>query len=346
MLVLALLGFAVPAAAEGEPDGTFPNWEERWIHQLINRARSDPQAELAACTGCAEAACYSPAKPLSWTAELNRAARFHSANLTDAGCSLQHYSPCTIVTNIDTLYPDSCDGATSCACVPGTVVCGSVGGTDSWDRINLFDTSGYGENIAGSSSDPSIPFYIWLFEQTSSAACGFHVLGDNGHRYNILTDLSYVKSVGNGHSGNVVTSDFGAGTTPGRIPSGSHHPRQAATVELWANWYDTAGPSAAAVNVAGACHPMALERGTSTNGAWMVEATGLGSGCHRYYFEFQDSVGTVVTYPTTGSLAIGSGGTCPPWDATRPDPCLGSSDSIFADGFEDGNTLRWDNTVP
>ncbi len=81
---------------------------------------------------------------------------------------------------------------------------------------------------------------------------------------------------------------------------------------------------------------MSLERGTATNGAWMVEVTGLSVGCHRYYFEFQDSVGTVVTYPTTGSLAIGTGGSCPGWDASRPDPCLASGDSIFADGFEDG----------
>ena len=106
------------------------------------------------------------------------------------------------------------------------------------------------------------------------------------------------------------------------------------------------GAAAAAVNVEGTCHPMTLGRGSATNGAWMAEVTGVAPGCHRYYFEFQDSVGTVVTYPTTGSLAIGSGGSCPAWDASRPDPCLGTSDSIFADGFETGSTLRWSNTIP
>ncbi len=82
---LFIIGIAAPALAEGEPDGTFPNWEERWIHQLINRARSDPQADLASCTGCAESACYSPIAPLSWRLEVNRAARFHSAMMNLEG---------------------------------------------------------------------------------------------------------------------------------------------------------------------------------------------------------------------------------------------------------------------
>ena len=49
--------------------------------------------------------------------------------------------------------------------------------------------------------------------------------------------------------------------------------------------------------------------------------TGVGSGCHRYYFSFRDAGGTTVTYPTTGSLAIGSGGACPDWDSARPAAC-------------------------
>jgi hypothetical protein len=117
-------------------------------------------------------------------------------------------------------------------------------------------------------------------------------------------------------------------------------------VELWANWYDTAGPSAAAVNVEGVCYAMDLGRGTPTNGAWTTDVTGVGSGCHRYYFEFQDAVGALETYPTTGSLAIGSGAGCPDWSAARPDPCLGPSDVVFADGFELGDTSRWSQAVP
>ena len=78
---------------------------------------------------------------------------------------------------------------------------------------------------------------------------------------------------------------------------------------------------------------MTLERGTSTNGAWKAEVTNVGSGCHRYYFVFEDSLGIPVTFPTTGSLAIGSGAECPNWEASRPVPC-GVSETIFFDGFE------------
>jgi uncharacterized protein YkwD len=332
-------------AAEGEPDGSFPSWEERWFLQLHNRARCDPQYEMDVCgSACAEAACYSPAKPLTWTVELNRAARFHSANLTDSGCGMKHNSPCTLVSNIDSLYPDSCDGATSCACVPSTENCSPTGGTTWPVRIGLFGTTGSGENIANSNPDPNVPFYQWLFEPTANSSCGFR--SDNGHRYNILSELSYINSVGIGMAGNYTTADFGPGPAAGKIPSGSHYPRQAASVEIWTNWYDSQGPSVAAVNVEGVCHTMSLERGTSTNGAWMATVSGVGSGCHRYYFEFRDSEDTPATYPTTGSLAIGSGGGCPDWDIARPTSCLVRGEGIFSDGFETGSTNRWSSSEP
>jgi hypothetical protein len=117
------------------------------------------------------------------------------------------------------------------------------------------------------------------------------------------------------------TGDFGPGSAPAKIPSGAHYPQQAASVAMWANWYDTAGPSLATVNVDGICTPMTLQRGTQTNGAWSAAATGAGSGCHRYYFSFRDAAGTTVTYPTTGSLAIGSGAACPDWSTARPAAC-------------------------
>ena len=61
-LALALLSWLSPAAAHavGEPVGGFPNWEERVLHEWTNRARVDPQADLAACPAgnCEEKACY------------------------------------------------------------------------------------------------------------------------------------------------------------------------------------------------------------------------------------------------------------------------------------------------
>ena len=78
----------------------------------------------------------------------------------------------------------------------------------------------------------------------------------------------------------------------------------------------------------------------------MAEVPGAGAGCHRYYFEFHDSVGSVVTYPTTGSLAIGPSTGCPDWDASRPVSCLVAGPEIFSDDFETGTTGLWSTTVP
>lgn len=53
---------------------------------------------------------------------------------------------------------------------------------------------------------------------------------------------------------------------------------------------------------------MTIERGSATNGCWLVRRT-LGAGTHRYRFEFDDSAGRSVVYPTTGSFEIaGAGG--------------------------------------
>jgi hypothetical protein len=318
-----LIASLVPAGtgfAAGEPIDGFPKWDERVLHEWTNRARSDPQFEMNNCPvgDCAEAACYSPVAPLAWTLALSRSARFHSDQLSIEGCSLQHDSPCTLVSNIDALYPDSCDGSASCACQEGYSTCGSAGTTWS-QRLALFGvgTGWRGENIAGGATDPNTVFYWWLFEATSNPSCSWTL--ENGHRHNILN--SNFGSYGAGVGGIIWTTDFGPVIAADRIPSGSHYPRQAASVDLWANWFDAAGPNEALANVEGTCIPMSLERGTQTNGAWMATATGVGSGCHRYYFEFRDSSGVPVSYPTTGSLGIGPAGSCADWDPARPVSC-------------------------
>jgi hypothetical protein len=89
---------------------------------------------------------------------------------------------------------------------------------------------------------------------------------------------------------------------------------------------------------------MALERGTVTNGAWYAQASSLPASCLRYVFEFVDSSGQTVTYPTTGSFGVPNNGTgCPDWDSARPLSCVGI---LFVDGFESGNTTAWDDTQP
>lgn len=320
--MLATLLAATPLWAVGEAVNGFPNWAERVEHQWINRARVDPQLEMTACgANCVEKACYGVMPPLTWSLALNRAARFHSDELYQQS-AFQHDSPCTLVSNIASLYPDSCNGHASCACVGGTKACAPTC-TSTGARVQLFGAS-YGGEIIASPSDPDRAFYLWLYEPGDTASCMF--TSKNGHRWLILKSTG---AVGLGVN-RLSTGDFGGGSAPTKIPSGAHYPRQAASVEAWANWYDSAGPSAANINVGGVCTPMTLRRGSATNGAWSATITGAGSGCHRYYFSFRDAGGASVTYPSTGSLAIGSGADCPDWDSARPPACDGAADTPTA----------------
>lgn len=293
----------------GEPINGFPTWPERVIHQWMNRARVDPQTDLKGCGAtCGETACYTPKPPLYWDHALNRAARFHADEMIQQAF-FAHDSTCKIVNGIDALYPAGCNGAASCACTGG--VTGCKNGCTPWnERVGLFNARATGEIIAGA-SDPHQAFYAWLWEASLSPSCVFTNL--NGHRYLILESLG---SVGVGVRGNRSVGNFGGGSGAAHpIPSGSHYPQQAASVEAWANWYDAKAPRSASVVVSGKCFPMKLSRGTGTNGAWSATITGVGTGCHRYHFSFVDANGAEVTYPATGTLAIGE--SCPDWSSAR-----------------------------
>lgn len=286
----------------GESINGFPNWSERVILEWMNRARVDPQLEMKSCgAACGEAACYRPVGPLVWDEALNHSARFHADEMTK-----QHYfahdSKCAVVPNIHALYPVACDGSASCACGPGNPT--------AWnERIGLFGGGATGEIIA-STADPNTSFYLWLYEPSPAQTCSF--TSANGHRFLILSSLG---SAGVGVTTQAV-GDFGANTNPYKIPSAAHYPRQAATVTLWANWYDTSAPKSANAVVDGNCSAMTLQRGTQQNGAWSANADNVGAGCHRYYVSFVDSTGLEITYPATGSLGIGDS-SCEDWNASR-----------------------------
>jgi hypothetical protein len=323
--IAALLGAAPHALAVGESAGGFPSWAERAMHQLANRARVDPQLEMDECgANCGEAACYAPRAPLYYKRALNRAARFHAAHQVQNGY-FAHTSSCTLVGDLDARYPASCDGAASCSCVGGVNQC-SGSCTSFSSRVSLFGGGPSGEIIA-SPADPVHAFYLWLYEPSANPACSFSQT--NGHRWLLLQSNG---AVGFGSSGYSVGDFSGSGGELHEIASGSHWPRQAASVEAWASWYHTAAPQSAHVVVDGACLPMALGRGTPENGAWTADVNGVGSGCHRYHFAFRDAGGELVTYPETGSLGIGPAGSCADWSAERseascttvPEPAAGA----------------------
>jgi hypothetical protein len=209
-----------------------------------------------------------------------------------------HDSKCKVVPNIATIYPTSCSGAAACACTAGTATTWS-------QRVGLFGTSTSGEIIA-SPSDPRQAFYLWLHEPSSTAMCGYN--SQNGHRYNILMAGPSV-GVGVTNAGASVGDFGGAAGGSYKIPSGSHYPQGGASIEMWANWKDSAAPSQAIVNVEGTCTAMTLKFGTAQSGAWSTTLTGLGTTCKRYRFEWKDSAGATVTYPQTGSFYTGSSGT-------------------------------------
>lgn len=319
---LGTLCLGTPSAyAVGEAVNGFPNWEERVIHEWANRARADPQVEMQSCgAACGDRACYQPIAPLSYSLKLNRAARFHSDEQRLQGY-FAHDSACTVVSNIDALYPGTCSGVASCACVGGAKQCSPTCTTFA-PRVALFGSSPSGEIIA-SSKDPNSAFYQWLFESFSGTQC-MYVQGPptNGHRWNLL---KLTGALGVGVTGPAV-GDFGGGGPATQLPSGSHYPRQASAIEMWASWYDSAGPKSAQVSIDGTCQTLKRARGSDLNGAWTATVTGLGSGCHRYYFVFTDQSNKLVLYPTNGSLAIGPAMTasCPDYDSSRPASGAGS----------------------
>lgn len=330
---LALLSPLLPAQAWGqslgEPVGTFPDWTERAVQVFTNRARCDPQADLAACAqsgACAEHACYSPQAPLAWDLALNQAARFHSANLQASGSRLQHDSPCTLRADIAQRYNSgACDGEPACACEGGQVGCGPQGCTSFSQRLSLFGVRAGGAENAAPNGDPERIFYLWLHERDTSDACGWRI--SNGHRANLLG--AGLTTLGVGASGNFMTQDFGrAGAIP-VVPSGIHFPQQVGAGQpiTWrANYYLAGGqgPSRAAVVVQGQCHDMSLERGSLDNGTWAFEGTA--QGCADYYFLFEDAQGA-HRYPAEGSLLVSAGAACPQLyqRGQAPASCLGEA---------------------
>ncbi|MFC1610711.1 hypothetical protein ACFL6C_07125 [Myxococcota bacterium] len=292
----------------GEPVNGFPSWYERMIHVLTNRARADPVTDLAGCSNCADAACFTgPVPPLEHDLGLNRAARFHGTNLTLTSCGMDHVSPCTLAADIGTTYPDTCAGEAACAC-SSNVSCGN--GDSPWTRIPLFGVSNpSAENIAWL-GDPFNVFYAWLHESTSDPTCEWSM--QNGHRWNILGNST---SLGVGGYGGYTVQDFARGAAlDDKLFSGAHYPQDGSSIELRTHWYDTARPLLARVNVEGTCFAMSLERGVPEHGTYLYDAS-IPSGCTRYYFRFHDSGNQLVTYPTTGSFGIGC---AYDWTDTRP----------------------------
>ena len=321
--------------ALGIPQNGFHSWQERVVFVLSNRARSDPAAEIAAtcpttCTGT-----YPQVNPVVFNYNLARASRFHATALRKAGSGLQHESVCVLVSNLGSIYPGTCDGSPSCACVGGSsscfcplstpgsspyCTCPSPGCTSTWGRIALFGVTGSAENAAAGNPDPVVTFAQWV--------------NSTGHRDNLLKSTNRQLGVGHyGSSGscysNYWVQGFSAATVAiPAIPGGAHHPRTGSTsttIKFWANYFHSGGaPQQALVNIDGSCHEMTRERGTNGNGTWLYSGALATAGCRNYYFYFKDANGNVVTYPSSGSFGVGiNSSTCADYHGSVR-PSLGS----------------------
>jgi len=333
------LAWSPPAFAIGETVEGFPSLAERIFHQRINIVRADPQAELECSPPtCAEKACYAPEPPLYYKRELNRAARFHSDEMVKQKF-FSHPSICTVVPNIAELYPKSCDGSASCACVGGVSTCNPTC-TGHQQRVKLFGTDYKLGEIIASGGDGMA---LWLNESSSTSECKF--TSQNGHRWVLLKSGP---AVGFGIAGSTSTGEFATGGEVNKIASGvasATFGGFGGEVEYWASYHDTAPPSSASVNIDGECYPMKLEVGTAASGAYRA-APSISNSCPRYFFRFTDSTGAVVTYPTTGSLTLPD--CADEWSSARPasgascncvsdcDGSAGSPDSGTAGGGGSG----------
>ena len=117
LFTLSIAGLLAPTAAFAYGEGSTIPYESRVMHLLTNEVRTDVHTAIDACgKNCHEGKhCYERSyKALYWDNNLYKAATFHAnmlATLTPPkwGC-IQHPSPCQLVDNFASLFPDKCDG--------------------------------------------------------------------------------------------------------------------------------------------------------------------------------------------------------------------------------------------
>lgn len=313
--VLALaLSSAALAQSRGIPQNGFPTWQERMLQVLFNRSRAEPNADPKAC------ATTTARGPLAYSYNFNRAARFHSANMSKVGC-FQHNSPCLLVSDISNRFAPmgTCDGSASCACNNTPVCsasCTAAECTQTFARVAMFGSPAGAEVIHAGVSTPRAAHSGWM---NSPEHCAI-ILGDFG-------------TVGTGTLGTYWSGNFaGTGSAPGTLAAGGHEVgtsfgqftnTSAQSVAFRVNYaHPAGGPQSTQLNLDGACSPMTLERGSPGNSTWLASVSFSGAGCRRYLFSFKDASGATVVLPETGSYGVGGSlATCPDWGPTPPAQC-------------------------
>jgi hypothetical protein len=295
-LALALLTVgctAVPVGEEnsalGQPDGDYPNYDERVVLYATNRARVDPAKE-----GWSS---YAKQPPLQWEENLNKSSRAHSVDMRDTPC-FQH---------------NSCDGTDIWKRITSYY-------TTQYQSI--------GENISAGVPDGVTAVHNWLYEIGAPAgetghrdnifSQDFTFMGvgyaAGGSQYDNYWTQDFI--------GNPVTRPAMSDGIhfPQKAASGK-------SLTFGVTWYDSAGsaPSKVSVVVDGVCKDLTLARGSGGLAAYEASLS-FADGCHAYYFRAVNN-GKTVVYPDMGSLQAAFGnGTCTALFATSqmPADCSGA----------------------
>lgn len=309
---LLTLTSLLPSLAYGYGEGADIPEGSRIIHLLTNEARTNTKDALASCgKACSEGTdCHSEVlPPLYWDDGLYRAAQFHSNMLNDtpdtpkAPC-IQHYSPCTLNSDVANKFPQECNGSPSCACTAHQAKC-DEDGTAPQARVMMFADSFSAENLASALSNPYDSFMLWLYEDGNGSGCKQD--SNNGHRFNILSAATRM-GVGyalpqQGKYYGVATQDFSK-TKPTETPALTAGAAYSDNSALWfkTHYYAKTAASKVTVTLDGEQTELTKTRGTETNGVYGTKTITTPANCAKYYFEATDTSGTTTRFPTTGFL--------------------------------------------
>lgn len=278
MPLFLLASLLAPAnAGYGDTDSQgHPSWDERDVHIWTNAARVQPDAfeDDYNAGGCSYDDFANdenqPVPPLYYDPDLNRAARYHSTNMSSYDC-FQH----------ETCDPD-------------------YAGEDFASRLARFytDSSMIGENIAMGYPDPrTVVLQGWM-------------CSTEGHRANIMGAVANYNELGTGVYELYYTQDFAQGTlnTDSPVAMANHEPvRPTDTVTILADWYDADPPDRFQVVLDGVPTDLELTYGSEIQGIYTAElpVPDATADCHQWYVRWTTSTGEQGAFPEEGSLLFG-----------------------------------------
>jgi len=298
VVLFVICSWNMEVDAYGEPlSPGVPNYIDRAIHTLTNAARIDPTGyKKLYMAGYANnidsillSGTYPATNPLYLEPNLTLSATQHSVEMAQKNYfSHSSYDGTDVFTRIGKYY--SCAGA------------------------------GLAENIAAGGGSPLGYVNMWLCDG-NNGACAPDKNGD-GHRADIMGGYTSI-GVGWGYQsgsdfGDYSTQDFGKACAQQNsiVHSGSHILKDLCTTKFLATYWDPAGnPRGALAVVNGQSWFMSRDIGTANKGVYKFEQT-KSTVCRPYYFQFVNSAGTTVRYPTTGCLVTNEGNNCPDFDAS------------------------------